>query len=83
MGWGGVGEKKDQRGCRQVSSRRWGWLGWGSYTESFFFFFNFNLFIIYFFLAVLGLRFCARAFSSCDKRGPLFFFFGCVGSSFL
>ena len=35
---------------------------------SFFFFF-----LIYFFiLAVLGLRFCARAFSSCGKRGPLF-----------
>ena len=31
----------------------------------------FNLFI-YLFLAVLGLRFCARAFSSCSKRGPLF-----------
>ena len=27
---------------------------------------------IYLFLAVLGLRFCARAFSSCDRRGPLF-----------
>ena len=26
---------------------------------------------IYLFLAVLGLRFCARAFSSCGKRGPL------------
>ena len=35
------------------------------------FFFNFYLFI-YLFLAVLGLRFCARAFSSCGKRGPLF-----------
>ena len=23
-------------------------------------------------MAVLGLRFCARAFSSCGKRGPLF-----------
>ena len=33
--------------------------------------FFFNLFI-YLFLAVLGLRFCARAFSSCGKRGPLF-----------
>ena len=32
-----------------------------------FFFFFLNLF-----LAVLGLRFCARAFSSCGKRGPLF-----------
>ena len=34
-------------------------------------FFFFNL-LIYLFLAVLGLRFCARAFSSCGKRGPLF-----------
>ena len=37
-------------------------------------FLNF-LFIIYLFLlflAVLGLRFCARAFSSCGERGPLF-----------
>ena len=32
-----------------------------------FFFFNF-----YLFMAVLGLRFCARAFSSCGKWGPLF-----------
>ena len=31
----------------------------------------FNLFI-YLFLAVLGLRFCARALSSCGERGPLF-----------
>ena len=36
-----------------------------------FFFFNFYLFI-YLFLAVLGLRFCVRAFSSCGERGPLF-----------
>ena len=27
---------------------------------------------LYLFLAVLGLRLCARAFSSCGKRGPLF-----------
>ena len=33
---------------------------------TFFFFFS-NLF-----MAMLGLRFCARAFSSCGKRGPLF-----------
>ena len=44
--------------------------------KSFFFFFlrNSFIFIIYlfiYFLAVLGLRFCARAFSSCGKRGPL------------
>ena len=32
----------------------------------------FFFFLIYLFLAVLGLRFCARAFSSCGKRGPLF-----------
>ena len=30
----------------------------------------FNLFL-YLFLAVLGLRFCAMAFPSCGKRGPL------------
>ena len=29
------------------------------------------LFIYYLFMAVLDLRFCARAFSSCGKRGPL------------
>ena len=38
------------------------------YTYTFFFFFK----LIYLFLAVLGLHFCARAFSSCGKRGPLF-----------
>ena len=27
---------------------------------------------IYLFLAVLGLRCCAQAFSSCGERGPLF-----------
>ena len=55
-----------------------------SLSPSLFFFFykvyvciilNFYLFIylfIYLFLAVLGLRFCARAFSSCGKWGPLF-----------
>ena len=38
----------------------------------FFFFFLIYLFIYLLFLAVLGLRFCVRAFSSCSKRGPLF-----------
>ena len=32
---------------------------------------SFYLFI-YLYVAVLGLRFCARAFSSCGERGPLF-----------
>ena len=37
------------------------------------FFFNFYLlFIYYLFSAVLGLHFCARVFSSCGERGPLF-----------
>ena len=37
------------------------------------FIYLFNLFIfLNFFLAVLGLRFCARDFSSCSERGPLF-----------
>ena len=35
-------------------------------------FFFFKYLFIYLFLAVLGLRFCARAFSSCGERGPLF-----------
>ena len=34
-------------------------------------FFFFKVFI-YLFMAVLGLRFCARAFCSCGKRRPLF-----------
>ena len=41
----------------------------------FLFFKQLTLFIylfIYLFMAVLGLRFCARAFSSCGKRRPLF-----------
>ena len=38
--------------------------------NAFFFFFFLNF--IYLFLAVLGLRFCARAFSGCGERGPLF-----------
>ena len=42
-----------------------------SFSLLLFFFFLINL-LIYLFLAVLGLRFCARAFSSCGKRGPLF-----------
>ena len=36
-----------------------------------FFFLIFN-FILFLFMAVLGLHFCARAFSSCGKWGPLF-----------
>ena len=40
---------------------------------AFSFFFLIYLFIMYLlFLAVLGLHFCARAFSSCSERGPLF-----------
>ena len=35
-------------------------------------FLSFIYLFIYLFMAVLGLRFCARAFSSCGKRGPLF-----------
>ena len=32
----------------------------------------FIIYLFIYFLPVLGLRFCARAFSSCGKRGPLF-----------
>ena len=47
---------------------------WGSpcpISPSYASFFFFNLFIL--FLASLGLRCCARAFSSCGERGLLFF----------
>ena len=36
------------------------------------FFFLFIYFFFYLFMAVLGLRFCARAFSSCGDRVSLF-----------
>ena len=36
------------------------------------FFFNKFIYFIYIFLAVLGLRCCTRAFSSCGERGLLF-----------
>ena len=39
---------------------------------SFFFFFNFIYLFIYLFLVALGLRCCARAFSSCGEWGLLF-----------
>ena len=48
------------------------------YVFNLFFFLCFILdnsncfFFFFFFMAVLGLRFCARAFSSCGKWGPLF-----------
>ena len=35
-------------------------------------FFYFLIYFLFLFMAVLGLRFCARAFSSCGKWGPLF-----------
>ena len=39
----------------------------------FYFYFYFYFYFFYFlFMAVLGLHFCPRAFSSCDKWGPLF-----------
>ena len=59
----------------------WGWeKNKGSYHWLFsiynmyhlFFLDLFFFFFFYLYLAVLGLRFCARAFSSCGKLGPLF-----------
>ena len=38
----------------------------------YFYFYFFKILFIYLFMAVLGLGFCVRAFSSCGKRGPLF-----------
>ena len=36
------------------------------------FFFKVFVYLFFYFMAVLGLRFCARALSGCGKRGPLF-----------
>ena len=44
------------------------WTTWEVPLPNFLFIYLF----IYLFMAVLGLRFCARAFSSCSERGPLF-----------
>ena len=52
---------------------RFGFLMLLNQQTFFFFFFNFlNYLFIYLFLAVLGLHFCARAFSICGKWGLLF-----------
>ena len=61
-------ETESQRGVTQCDSRAWtinylAIINLISRTMSLF---------IYLFLAVLGLSFCARASSSCVKRGPLF-----------
>ena len=47
------------------------WMSMKSHMAPNWLLFFLHLFI-YLFLAVLGLRFCARAFSSCGKRGPIF-----------
>ena len=46
-------------------------LGLASLSSQWSLFKNIYL-VIYLFLAVLGLRFCAKAFSSCGKWGSLF-----------
>ena len=57
----GVCVSKSIHGCQKtISEHKHG----ASVLNTFFFFFNL-------FLAVLGFRFCARAFSSCGKWGPL------------
>ena len=45
---------------------------WVLVSNPYLFFLNFIYLFIYLFMAVSGLRFCARAFSSCGQRGPLF-----------
>ena len=47
-------------------------IKWEHTVILFYFIYLFIYKFIYLFLAVLGLRFCARAFSSCGERGPLF-----------
>ena len=42
------------------------------YRDAFFFKNYLFIYLFILFMAVLGPRFCARAFSSCGERGPLF-----------
>ena len=83
MGWRSLAPAKRRgfslgyAGVQDVAtSLKHGWKEIGLVQSSFFFFFKSSwltyLFISFIFLAVLGLRFYARAFSSCGKRGPLF-----------
>ena len=44
---------------------------WWVYQRTFLFFFEIHV-LLFIYLWLLSLRFCARAFSSCGKRGPLF-----------
>ena len=48
------------------------WIQIASVYLRIFFNFGFIYLFIYLFMAVLGLRYCMRAFSSCGKWGPLF-----------
>ena len=47
------------------------WLKLGICCPIFFLIFLFTIYLLFLFLAVLGLRLCARALSSCGERGPL------------
>ena len=42
------------------------------FFKEFLYFYYLFIYLFILFMAVLGLRFCARAFSSCGKRRPLF-----------
>ena len=63
-------ETEDQRRQR-IQCVSVGFAGEVGLETSFIFFLIF-IYLFILFLAVLGLRFCARAFCSCGKRGPLF-----------
>ena len=52
----------------KINREKW----YQSLMNYYFFFLELLYLFIYLFLAVLGLRFCARALSSRGKRGPLF-----------
>ena len=69
--WLPVGWSRIFHGHRQFNLANTGSVQQRLSWWSFFFFFNFYLFI-YFIFGCAGLHFCARAFSSCGERGPLF-----------
>ena len=65
------GEDQTFRVITHKAGRVLGWEGL-PFTLGHSFFFFFNKLIYYLFLAVLGLRCCTRAFSSCGEWGLLF-----------
>ena len=77
-GGGEVGDlyRVTQRQNQVLAPKRALFASYHAASKTRFFFFNLFYLFIYLFLAALGLRCCAWAFSSCGERGLLFFVVG-------